>query len=187
MKFQKAFGDRFFPIVPRRMIQIWFTNTESNFQEGAQEWGAIPESELIHRYWLLPLRDKLRNIWDIQDLRIKKWVLFKIREYFLLGDPVLYQSDLQPFCFDIPGSLRDSSPIEEALIYLEKHLVRTKRCENPECANPYFIAPRVFAKFCSPTCALPAQREAKRKWWRANRGAALAERRKSGASRPLEL
>ena len=183
--FQKAFGQRFWATIPSGMMQIWFTNDEGTWDDDPREWKDIPESELIHRYLILPLRDKLRTLWDVPDRRIQEWILFKIREYFLVGDPVLYQGYVQPFCFEIPGSLLDPSPIEQALFYLEKHLPRIKRCRNPGCSSPYFIAPRAFAKFCSPSCALPAQREAKRKWWRANRGPAL--RRQSRAPGRMEL
>ncbi len=43
---------------------------------------------------------------------------------------------------------------------------RMRRCPNPDCPAPYFIAQRRSQKYCSDACALPAQREFKRDWWR---------------------
>lgn len=46
------------------------------------------------------------------------------------------------------------------------HLAEKMRhCANPECPAPYFLAMRRSQKYCSETCALPAQREFKRAWW----------------------
>jgi hypothetical protein len=42
-------------------------------------------------------------------------------------------------------------------------------CANPECPAPFFIAKRSDQKYCSEMCATPAKREAKLRWWRANR------------------
>ena len=46
---------------------------------------------------------------------------------------------------------------------------RLAYCQNPECPAPYFIRTRKQQKFCTEACAAPAKREAKRKWWNANR------------------
>ena len=43
---------------------------------------------------------------------------------------------------------------------------RMRRCPTPACAAPYFIAQRRSQRYCSDACALPAQREFKRIWWR---------------------
>lgn len=42
-----------------------------------------------------------------------------------------------------------------------------KSDKNPRgtCVTPYFIKYRPQQRFCSEDCALPAQREAKRRWW----------------------
>jgi hypothetical protein len=42
---------------------------------------------------------------------------------------------------------------------------RMRYCPSPTCLAPYFIARRRSQKYCSDTCALPAQRELKRAWW----------------------
>jgi hypothetical protein len=42
---------------------------------------------------------------------------------------------------------------------------RLRRCENPSCPAPYYIAKRRNQKFCTEICAVPAQQEQKRAWW----------------------
>jgi hypothetical protein len=39
-----------------------------------------------------------------------------------------------------------------------------------QCAAPFFIRKRSDQRYCTNECARPAQREAKRKWWKTNRG-----------------
>jgi len=43
-----------------------------------------------------------------------------------------------------------------------------RSCPNPTCPAPHFIAARKSRRYCSDACALPAQREWKRIWWRAH-------------------
>jgi hypothetical protein len=40
-----------------------------------------------------------------------------------------------------------------------------RKCPNPACPAPYFIAARRSRRYCSDVCSLPAQRESKRAWW----------------------
>lgn len=58
---------------------------------------------------------------------------------------------------------------------------RMRICGNPQCPAPYFIASRRSQKFCCDACALPAQREYKRKWWNEHR----AKKRKAGRAKVL--
>ena len=46
---------------------------------------------------------------------------------------------------------------------------RLAYCHNPGCAAPFFIGKREAQKYCSDACAAPAKREAKLRWWNANR------------------
>ena len=43
---------------------------------------------------------------------------------------------------------------------------RMRYCPNPTCLSPYFFAYRRSQKYCTDACALPAQRELKRAWWK---------------------
>ncbi len=52
------------------------------------------------------------------------------------------------------------------LLYSE----RLRICGNPQCLTSYYIASRKTQRYCSNECAAPAKREAKRRWWKENRG-----------------
>ena len=47
---------------------------------------------------------------------------------------------------------------------------RMRFCRNKECLSPFFMGKRKDQRYCSDICAAPAKREAKRKWWKENRG-----------------
>lgn len=49
-------------------------------------------------------------------------------------------------------------------------------CHNSECVAPFFVGKRKDQQFCSDECAAPAKREAKLRWWRANRAGAAREK-----------
>jgi hypothetical protein len=61
------------------------------------------------------------------------------------------------------------TPLEAALAYFRRSADRALYCPNPDCPAPYFFATRKGQKYCSSVCALPSQREAKRRWWNENR------------------
>src|SRR5438128_4896253 len=52
--------------------------TQAMYSEGEAYEFELPDSELIQRYWLLPLRDSLRAIWRAPDARTKQWGVFRI-------------------------------------------------------------------------------------------------------------
>jgi hypothetical protein len=54
---------------------------------------------------------------------------------------------------------------------------RTKKCGNPACETPYFIAARKSQRYCTDTCANVFQRKAKRAWWQ-DHGREWREQRK---------
>jgi hypothetical protein len=55
---------------------------------------------------------------------------------------------------------------------------RMRKCANPGCRHPFFIARRVTGKFCSKMCAAPAKQESKNRWW-AKHGAAWQRERRA--------
>jgi len=105
---------------------------------------------------LHPFRDALRSIWRAPDLRTKEWRIFRLRE----GDLTTTAS------FVLAAQPPPLSPFEQAILYLLKRAHQTRFCENPSCPAPYFLAGRSSQKYCSEDCALPAQREYKRRWWK---------------------
>jgi hypothetical protein len=132
--------------------------------------GAKPESEqinaLLHKHWLLPLRDGVRSIWSASNARTKHWGVFRIL------DEICFQEDVTstygwPF-LQHPGKvvvMPAPTNFEQILMYLIRPDVHTHFCENAECPAPYFFAFRRSRKYCSEDCAAPAQREFKRRWW----------------------
>ena len=63
----------------------------------------------------------------------------------------------------------DPTPLEAALYHLQNLGDLARHCLNSDCPAPYFVATKRWQHYCSPECSLPAQREAKRKWWNENR------------------
>jgi hypothetical protein len=74
------------------------------------------------------------------------------------------------------------TPFEQILEYLIRFDVCTRLCANRECPASYFLPRRRSQKYCSDVCALPAQREFKRRWWQA-KGKPWRRRRENKRSR----
>lgn len=123
------------------------------------------------------LREFLRKAWISSDTRERDWYLFELREIYnqmaRRGKMSLrerQQDDLAVEVSDPRYSPPPIGPLEAALFYFQRIGHRARYCLNKECSAPYFFATRKGQKYCSEKCALPAQQEAKRKWWHANRG-----------------
>jgi hypothetical protein len=137
------------------------------------------------------LREILRKAWDAPDLRHRDWFMFKFRDYY--QQTVLrvqaVRADLNPGqippempvivpstrdeVLESTGPRNDPPPItliEAVAFYFQRNANRARRCPNPECEFPYFLARKKGQKYCSEKCAKPARRESKRKWWSENRG-----------------
>jgi hypothetical protein len=69
-----------------------------------------------------------------------------------------------------------------ALMPAKRLADRLRRCENPACPAPYYIAKRRNQKFCTEICAAPAQREQKSAWW-SEHGEKWRKKQKSKAGR----
>jgi hypothetical protein len=121
-------------------------------------------------------RDRLRLAWTAQDRRSREWHIFTLRfeyarEAALRNLPKQsspeFDQKLKSMLWDPPPI----TPLEAALFYFSAAIGdRARKCQATDCPAPFFVALKRWQKFCSPECALPAQREAKRKWWKDNRG-----------------
>lgn len=58
-----------------------------------------------------------------------------------------------------------TTKFQSALFKLLQSSQLAKKCANPDCLTPYFIAPRSTRQFCSDVCAQPAKSAAKLRWW----------------------
>lgn len=156
-----------------QLARRWAVHVE---EEGYEP--AVPDNDVLRRYWLVPLRDKLRSIWMTDDVRAKRWGLFRIlQDHFQYGDARFDQSPYRTYSgFHRARVLEPPTKIERYLLYLTDD-VPTRKCQNPKCAAPYFFALRRTQRFCSDVCAKPAQSAYKRNWWKRNGKRWRAQRR----------
>ena len=109
---------------------------------------------------ILGLRDRLRWVWEQEEVRSKEYgVLLICQELYSHQDEAFAILDIPP------GPPPSPSPFEAALLYLLKAANLTRICGNSDCPARYFFASRRSQKYCSGNCALPAQQEYKRQWW----------------------
>lgn len=162
--FERRFGHLFLSEVPRNLVRFWAMNTVE------EHYFDLSDTELLREFWLLPLRDTLRTIWKASDVSVKEWGVFKIREvFFVRGEPALLQVPMQDQSNFFLTSVGRPGQCDQILLYFLKAARLARCCANPDCNFvPYFFATRPTQKYCSETCALPAQREAKRRWWTAH-------------------
>jgi hypothetical protein len=126
-------------------------------------------------------RDALRALWLAPDFRTKEWGVFRLIDQAVIVDthPV---DGMLPATFNIVDGhvapLPPSTALEGCLRYLLRNAQTTVVCANSECPAPFFFASRKSQKYCSPDCALPAQRSYKRKWWANNGKQRRAQRAK---------
>jgi hypothetical protein len=152
-----------------------------NWALHVEEGGYDPEltdDEVIRRYWLVPLRNTVRSIWTTDDVRAKRWGLFRIlQDFFQYSDSRFDQSLYRTyFGFWRAQSLEPPTKVEQYLSYLTDG-APTRKCQNQGCAAPYFFAGRRTQRFCSDACAKPAQRAYKMNWWKRKGKQWRAERR----------
>lgn len=152
--------------------------------------------EAALRSWFIPLRNWIQSVWLAKDIRTKRYLLYRLLDvevYAREGRSSLTSQEegegrkpraalwvSNTMFLQGPVSLEPSppTPFEQALNYLLISASRTRKCANSECITPYFFANRRTQKYCCDACAKPAEREAKRRWWR-TRGKAWRARRRS--------
>jgi hypothetical protein len=176
-RLKHLFGDFFEQEIPWTRIHEWVISVEE------EDAGELSRDEQLWQFWLLPLRNVVRVIWESTDDRFRRWGIFKVLEkFFSVGDRRL---SVGPVHDDVEwhlGSLGPPSLCEEALTLLVRHPALTKLCANSDCQTKYFFAVRRSQKFCSDVCAIPAQRKAKNQWWAAH-GPEWRRRRVTNKSR----
>jgi hypothetical protein len=121
-------------------------------------------------WWLEWVQSIIVMLWDSPDLRFKETMILRLSR--ATPDFALW--------LNRPTDRYALSPFEQMLAHFMKAADRARHCNNPDCLTPYFFAKRRSQKYCSDACALPAQREFKRRWW-AEHGEARRRARKSSA------
>ena len=175
-RFKRRHGDKFLPESTDQLIRSWAIRGEE------EDVGNLSAEQKFWKYWLFPLRDSVRRLWT-GDEREKRWGTFRILEkYFLVGSrrfaagPIT--DDVEWF---LPADLGPETTCERIFAHMSG---RTSYCQNPNCAAPYFFPTRRSQKYCSDVCAIPAQRDSKRKWWSEN-GARWRARRTACNAREM--
>ena len=175
------------PILRERRRLPRVEKTAEALREGRYRCGKRPEvSEPVPRGrvidaaeqefdWIWTLCQSLRRVWEQPDRRTKEWGAF-----LLLLTTRAAAGARQVSLLGLDGPLPDPTLFEYALLHLTREADRARVCQNPECAvQRYFFAKRRSQKYCDDTCARPAQREAKRRWW-ADHGTTWREGRANG-------
>lgn len=127
------------------------------------------------------VRTTLCRLWVERDARQRDWYCYRLRdahrqmvrnlegwrESTLWGDVKTPERLLDYALQDVPPV----SPFEAAIYWLQLNFPLMLHCGNPLCEAPYFFRPVKSKRqtYCSPECGDPARREARLKWWNANR------------------
>jgi hypothetical protein len=134
-----------------------------------REWGPISKLPMVDAqflYW----RDTLRKAWrgDADAVEeIQRWNnLYMMTSLKFSSGRIEMESD------HLLGTIH--------LLFLRDHLAgKTAICDNPDCAQPYFIKRRATQKFCeSRACSAYAQRQYALKWWNDKGNEQREQRRK---------
>ena len=154
-----------------------------------------PNDPVLARYLAMHLMFLLQEVWDSNPRHREWWIYAARRDYSIWWcwrkeeDETLHPTlfgfryhrwnlkDLQkapPLSLDFKwlSPLTDppeNTPFDQVMRHFQRMAPRARKCKNPSCEAPYFFAARRSQKYCSEPCARPAQRAAKRKWWRKNR------------------
>jgi hypothetical protein len=114
--------------------------------------------QLYYRTFVKYLKEGLQAVWEAGEEYTAEWRLFWLRSNVqeLIGRP--YKPGLEPPPIDLP--------IQQALHWLRQRFSKLKKCANPDCSSPFFIAGHGKQQYCSDLCAHAATLESRRKWFR---------------------
>jgi hypothetical protein len=108
----------------------------------------------------LRLQAEFRARWEEEMPRPKKFTSFMPGFKFGVEDGEFFHSHFYRLTYHAINLYR--------LLLLEFHLQnaeRLRKCQRPDCPNPYFLANRQQQKYCSEPCAQWSQRQLKLDWW----------------------
>jgi hypothetical protein len=135
---------------------------------------------------ILQSRNLLQSIWMTENARSRE----RLARYFLTW----IEQNCVPVALDLSshlemplalGTVYPPVALEEAARYLLQSLPRLARCKSRECVEPFFFMQHRNQLYCSPQCALPAKREAKRRWWNEHGSDWVASRAKPKTQRKV--
>jgi hypothetical protein len=145
-----------------------------------QVFDFLPPEGPARLYMLRRLCGLIRKAWTESNRRARDWYLFRAREerfrFRIASNPEIKDLPEAWRLRSIDDALDEApavSPWEAAVFHLQQIEGTTRKCDNQECANPYFIAKKQEGgqqRYCTPECADVGRRESKRNWWREHRG-----------------
>lgn len=142
----------------------------------------LPEEPDRRKPSFKQLRDYLRLAWVAPDSRERDWWLLLARLARIRFVAIKRLAQQEPEAASDPdrrflaieeevGRIPEITPFEAVICHLQQIAPHLKKCKNPACPAPYFIA-RKNQQYCSSglnECASYGQRVAKRNWWADNR------------------
>lgn len=162
-RFERKFREVYREQIPWETVNGWARIAEE------LDYDRLGDDEKLRKYWLMPLRDAVRTVWCLPDLRSKRLAVCSIVAKLLYpSEPRFHPEPLHDprvFSLESFGEASNLERILEELMSERSHHLACK-CLNRGCPSPFFFATRQAQKFCSEPCAAPAQREAKRNWWK---------------------
>jgi hypothetical protein len=126
-------------------------------------------ADALHRAYLSVVArfaGRLRVVWDAPNEEFKRkqfaWLHYWILELFIHP-----QSDYSPAVLIEEGNMANmcSDPLDYLLLAMGENLHRLKRCPNPSCKAPYFLATKGPSKFCSTACADYGRKLNQSRYW----------------------
>ncbi len=159
-------------------------------------WEPVPGSQTDVQERALGILRKIRyylqRFWESQDPHARDWYIYRAREWFWLSQLHQLEPEVNLWRKDVATSesaeqvrtasswltiwaqnALDKAPartaFEESLFHLQRIAGKTRRCPNPTCLAPYFIATKKGQKFCSPECGRPSLLASKRRYWNERR------------------
>jgi hypothetical protein len=130
-----------------------------------QEIDALMTSQGANRVWML--RQMLSGAWRMptswdREIALAHPLYVALGDFYESHSPNPANSSARPF----PARTTAAAKTIGVLLRIQRSADRLRFCGNPDCPAPYFIARRSTQRYCSESCAGPAERESKRVWWK---------------------
>jgi hypothetical protein len=139
------------PLIGRRLPAL----VPSFDEQGLPHVSLLSFDQNVYRRTIVEeLRDRIRTIWVTEDEAIAVWRILNLQR-------ILHETktDAQITADSKHQPPPLNEPIHRALRFLERNLKKLKKCANPNCETPLFIAAKQTSTYCSGPCASFAAKE----------------------------
>lgn len=167
---------KFFPSVPKRR-EIVLSLLPIFRRKWTSDKGLVEDElpTIYYRSVIGELRDGLRAIWEAEDEYTAAWRLFHLHYTLHRLAGATDKPQLQPPPIH--------APIHQAIHWLGKRFTKLRKCANPDCKAPFFVADRGTRRYCSDLCSDAGQLEVKRRWFREHGAQWRAKRKRQNTKR----